>query len=80
MKVSLIKAIVEPLPDDELIVTYWFDKEQANDLAAQHDEEPLTNEEWNLLWEKMAKNKQLNQIADELFDELFWKTIKARKG
>lgn len=80
MKVSLIKAIVEPLPDDELIVTYWFDKEQANDLAAQHDEEPLTNKEWNLLWEKMAKNKQLNQIADELFDELFWKTIKARKG
>lgn len=80
MNAKLIKAIVEPLPDDELIVTYWFDKEQANDLAAQHDEEPLTNEEWNTLWEKMSKNKQLNQMADELFDELFWKTIEARKG
>jgi hypothetical protein len=80
MNAKLIKAIVEPLPDDELIVTYWFDKEQANDLAAQHDEEPLTNEEWKALWEKMSKNKQLNQMADELFDELFWKTIEARKG
>ena len=80
MKVSLIKAIVEPLPDDELIVTNWFDKEGANDLAAEHDEEPLTNEEWNSLWEKMSKNKQLNQMADELFDELFWKTIEARRG
>ena len=80
MNVRLIKSIIKPLPDDELIVTYWFDKEQANDLAAEHDEEPLTNEEWNSLWEKMQKDKQLNQMADELFDELFWQTINARKG
>lgn len=80
MRVELIKAIVAALPDNELVVTYWFDKEQANDLAAQHDEEPLTDAEWYLLWEKMSKDKQLNQMADELFDELFWKTIEARKG
>jgi hypothetical protein len=80
MRVELIKAIVEALPDSELIVTYWFDKEQANDLAAQNDEELLTDAEWLDIWEKMSKDKKLNQIADELFDELFWKTIEARKG
>lgn len=80
MEVQLIKAIVKDLPDNELIVTYWFDKEHANDFAAEHDKEPLTNEEWLVIWEKMSKDKQLNQIADELFDELFWKTIEARKG
>ena len=80
MRADLIKAIVEALPDNELIVTYWFDKEQANDLAAQHDKELLTDAEWLDIWEKMSKDKQLNQMADELFDELFWKTIKARKG
>jgi hypothetical protein len=80
MRADLIKAIVEALPDNELIVTYWFDKEQANDLAEQHDEELLTDAEWLAIWEKMSKDKQLNQMADELFDELFWQTIKARKG
>ena len=80
MRADLIKAIVKALPDNELIVTYWFDKEQANDLAEQHDEELLTDAEWLDIWEKMSKHKQLNQMADELFDELFWKTIKARKG
>jgi hypothetical protein len=80
MRVELIKAIVAALPDSELIVTYWFDKEQANDLAEQHDEELLTDAEWLAIWEKMSKDKQLNQMADELFDELFWQTIKARKG
>lgn len=80
MKVSLIKAIVEPLPDDELIVTNWFDKEGANDLAAEHDEEPLTDEEWLVIWNKMSKDKHLNQIADELYQEAFWQVIEARKG
>ena len=80
MRADLIKAIVEALPDNELIVTYWFDKEQANDLAEQHDEELLTDAEWLAIWEKMSKDKQLNQMADELFDELFWQIIKARKG
>ena len=80
MQVQLIKAIVETLPDDELIVTNWFDKEQANDLAAEHDEEPLTNEEWLVIWEKMSKDEHLNQIADELFKDLFWEVIEARKG
>ena len=80
MNVKLIKAIIKGLPNDELIVTNWFDKEQANDLAAEHDKEPLTNEEWLVVYEKMSKDKQLNQIADELFNELFWKTIEARKG
>jgi hypothetical protein len=28
----------------------------------------------------MAKDKHLNQIADELFSELFWKVINQRKG
>lgn len=80
MKVSLIKAIVKPLPDDELIVTNWFDKEGANALAAEHDEEPLTNEEWLVIWEKMSRDKHLNQIADELYQEAFWQVIEARKG
>lgn len=80
MNVGLIKAIIKGLPNDELIVTNWFDKEQANDLAAEHDKEPLTNEEWLVVYGKMSKDKQLNQIADELFEELFWKTIEARKG
>lgn len=80
MNVTLIKAIIKGLPNNELIVTNWFDKEQANDLAAEHDKEPLTNEEWLVVYEKMSRNKQLNQIADELFNELFWQTINARKG
>lgn len=80
MRADLIKSIVKALPDNELIVTYWFDKEQANDLAEQHDEALLTDAEWLAIWEKMSKDKQLNQIADELFDELFWQVIEARKG
>jgi len=80
MRADLIKSIVKALPDNELIVTYWFDKEQANDLAEQNDKELLTDAEWLAIWEKMSKDKQLNQIADELFDELFWQTINARKG
>ena len=80
MKVSLIKAIIAPLPDDELIVTNWFDKEGANDLAAEHDTEPLTDEEWLVIWNKMSRDKHLNQIADELYQEAFWQVIEARKG
>ena len=80
MNVEQIKSIIKGLPNDELIVMYWFDKEQANDLAVGNNKEPLTNEEWLVIYEKMSKDKQLNQIADELFDELFWKTIEARKG
>ena len=80
MKVSLIKAIIAPLPDDELIVTNWFDKEGANDLAAEHDKKPLTDEEWLVIWNKMSRDKHLNQIADELYQEAFWQVIEARKG
>lgn len=80
MQVRLIKAIVEALPDDELIFTNWFDKEEANNLAAENDEEPLTNEEWLVIWEKMSKDKHLHQIADELFNESFWQVINKRKG
>jgi len=80
MNVTLIKEMIKGLPNNELIVTNWFDKEQANDLAAEHDKEPLTNEEWLVIYEKMSEDKQLNQIAYELFNELFWQTINARKG
>jgi hypothetical protein len=80
MQVRLIKSVVEDLPDDEQIVTYWFDKDQANDLAQDIDEEPLTNEEWLVIWEKMSKDKQLNQMADELFNELFYQIINKRKA
>lgn len=80
MNVEQIKSIIKGLPNDELIVMYWFDKEQANDLAVGNNKESLTNEEWLVIYEKMSKDKQLNQIADELFDELFWQTINAREG
>lgn len=80
MDVSLIKAIVKDLPDDEKIVTFWFDKEQANDISLDHDEEPVTEDEWLIIFEGMSKNKYLNQIVDEEFSELYWKVINQRKG
>jgi hypothetical protein len=80
MNVSLIKSIVEALPDDEKIVTFWFDKEQASDMAAEHDEESFTEAEWLVIWEGMSHNKYLNQMVDEEFNELFWKVINKRKG
>jgi hypothetical protein len=80
MNVSLIKAIVKDLPDDEKIVTFWFDKEQANDMSVDNDEEPVTEEEWLIIWEGMSHSKYLNQIVDEQFNELYWKVINQRKG
>ena len=80
MNASLIKAIVKELPDDEKIATFWFDKEQANDLASDHDEEPVTEAEWLIIYEGMQNDKYLNQMADESFSELFWKVINQRKG
>jgi len=80
MNVSLIKAIVKELPDDEKIVTFWYDKVQANDLASDHDEEPVTEAEWLIIWEGMSRDKHLNQVLDEQFNELFWKVINQRKG
>jgi len=80
MNVSLIKAIVKELPDNEKIVTFWYDKVQANDLASDHDEEPVTEAEWLIIWEGMSRDKHLNQVLDEQFNELFWKVINQRKG
>ena len=80
MNVSLIKAIVKDLPDDEKIVTFWFDKEQANDMSIDNDEEPVTEEEWLNIWEGRSHSKYLNQIVDEQFNELYWKVINQRKG
>jgi hypothetical protein len=80
MNVSLIKAIVKDLPDDEKIVTFWFDKEQANDMSVDNDEEPVTEEEWLIIWEGMSHSKYLNQVVDEQFNELYWKVINQRKG
>lgn len=80
MNVSLIKAIVKDLPDDEKIVTFWFDKDQANDMAREHDQEPLTEAEWLVIWEKMSKDKQLNMVADQVFDELFYQMLATRKA
>jgi N12 class adenine-specific DNA methylase len=80
MNVSLIKAIVKDLPDDEKIVTFWFDKEQANDMSVDNDEEPVTEAEWLIIWEGMSRSKYLNQIVDEQFNELYWKVINQRKG
>ena len=80
MNVSLIKAIVKDLPDDEKIVTFWFDKEQANDMSSDHDEEPVTEAEWLIIWEGMSHSKYLNQVVDEHFNELYWKVINERKG
>jgi hypothetical protein len=80
MNADLIRFIVKDLPDNEQIVTFWYDKAQANDFAADNDEEPVTEAEWLFIWENMAKDKHLNQIADELFAELFWKVINKRKG
>lgn len=80
MNTSLIKAIVKELPDDEKIVTFWYDKEQANDYASDHDEEPVTEAEWLIIYEGMQTNKFLNQATDEAFSELFWKVINKRKG
>jgi hypothetical protein len=80
MNVSLIKSIVKDLPDDEKIITLWYDQVQANDLASDHDEEPITAAEWEIIWEAMQKDKNLNHLADEIFCELFWKVINERKG
>jgi hypothetical protein len=80
MNVSLIKAIVKDLPDDEKIVTFWFDKEQANDMSVDNDEEPVTEEEWLFISEGMSRDQYLNQIVDEKFNELYWKVINQRKG
>ena len=80
MNVSLIKAIVKDLPDDEKIVTFWFDKEQANDMSSDNDEEPVTEAEWLIIWEGMSNSKYLNKIVDEQFNELYWKVINQRKG
>lgn len=80
MNADLIRFIVKDLPDDEPIVTFWYDKQQANDYASDNDEEPVTDAEWRVIWENMAKDKNLNQMADDLFAEVFWKVINKRKG
>jgi len=80
MQVQLIKSVVKDLPDDEQIVTFWFDKDQANDMAIENDAEPLTDAEWLSIWEVMSRDKQLNQIADERFSELFYLMLANRKA
>lgn len=80
MKVSLIKSIVKNLPDDEKVVTFWFDKEQINDYAAENGEEPVTDAEWLIIYEALHHSKYLNQIVDEQFHEIVWKVINQRKG
>lgn len=80
MNVELIKFIVKDLPNDEQIAAFWYDKAQANDHASDHNEEPLTESEWLFIWHGIQRDKLLNQMADELFDKLFWHVINKRKG
>lgn len=74
MRVGFIQSIIANKKPDYEIAVVWFDKTDGEAIA----EDDLSPAEWEAIVKKFSSNKNLNQIADELMDELVNETIEKR--
>lgn len=67
MKVKHIKEALHGLDDNDQVMITFFLKEHADEMVAENNEQPLTNDEWDKAVAKYMRNDHIDQDACEAY-------------
>lgn len=78
MKVKHILETLHFLDDHDQVMITFFLKEHADEMVAENNEQPLTNDEWDSAVAKYERNDHIDQDACEAYTEAVKSVIKER--
>lgn len=67
MKVKHIKEALHGLDDNDQVMITFFLKEHADEMIAEDNQQPLTNDEWDKAVAKYTRNDHIDQDACEAY-------------